>query len=258
MVRGGRRRKRCRAAWGARHRGPPCRSTPADSLRQCRCHLPRQWRTAIPASPAPIAASVSRRPADRAPAARSRLTKLFTLSGGHLFSIYDGCRAEGIDDRRRPSRADGCVRRRRLGEGHPRARRLRADRRAGRHQRDQRARVRPAKRLAAADAGRPRARVAMGPGSLQEIDHIPFVRPLVKFAATADSPDEIQALSMRRSRSRCLRRPALRSSTSRSTMSSRRLWTASCRRLPSRGLGPGPDGAQDRGRPRSCATPNGR
>ena len=22
---------------------------------------------------------------------------LFTLSGGHLFSIYDGCRAEGID-----------------------------------------------------------------------------------------------------------------------------------------------------------------
>ena len=24
------------------------------------------------------------------------VTKLFTLSGGHLFSIYDGCRAEGI------------------------------------------------------------------------------------------------------------------------------------------------------------------
>src|SRR5579863_4292543 len=24
-------------------------------------------------------------------------SKLFTLSGGHLFSIYDGCRAEGID-----------------------------------------------------------------------------------------------------------------------------------------------------------------
>ncbi|HEV2075588.1 MAG TPA: thiamine pyrophosphate-binding protein, partial [Thermoleophilaceae bacterium] len=23
--------------------------------------------------------------------------KLFTLSGGHLFSIYDGCREEGID-----------------------------------------------------------------------------------------------------------------------------------------------------------------
>src|SRR5581483_12329305 len=25
------------------------------------------------------------------------ITKLFTLSGGHLFSIYDGCRTEGID-----------------------------------------------------------------------------------------------------------------------------------------------------------------
>src|SRR3954463_1143568 len=24
------------------------------------------------------------------------VTKLFTLSGGHLFSIYDGCREEGI------------------------------------------------------------------------------------------------------------------------------------------------------------------
>src|SRR4029078_3333821 len=25
------------------------------------------------------------------------VTHLFTLSGGHLFSIYDGCRAEGIE-----------------------------------------------------------------------------------------------------------------------------------------------------------------
>src|SRR3712207_9334132 len=25
------------------------------------------------------------------------VTKLFTLSGGHLFSIYDGCREEGIE-----------------------------------------------------------------------------------------------------------------------------------------------------------------
>ena len=25
------------------------------------------------------------------------MTKLFTLSGGHIFSIYDGCREEGID-----------------------------------------------------------------------------------------------------------------------------------------------------------------
>src|SRR4051794_41390945 len=25
------------------------------------------------------------------------VTRLFTLSGGHLFSIYDGCRAEGVE-----------------------------------------------------------------------------------------------------------------------------------------------------------------
>ena len=25
------------------------------------------------------------------------VTKLFTLSGGHIVSIYDGCREEGID-----------------------------------------------------------------------------------------------------------------------------------------------------------------
>src|SRR6202012_2015093 len=33
-----------------------------------------------------------------------------------------------------------------------------------------------------------------GQGSLQEIDHVPFVRPLVKSAATADAPGEIQGL----------------------------------------------------------------
>ena len=33
-----------------------------------------------------------------AQAMRSRgVSHLFTLSGGHLFSIYDGCRAEGIE-----------------------------------------------------------------------------------------------------------------------------------------------------------------
>ena len=50
------------------------------------------------------------------------VTKLFTLSGGHLFSIYDGCRAEGIDivDVRHESSRH--VRRRGLGQGHARAR----------------------------------------------------------------------------------------------------------------------------------------
>ena len=48
------------------------------------------------------------------------VTKLFTLSGGHLFSIYDGCREEGIDlvDVRHESSRG--VRGRGLGEGHAR------------------------------------------------------------------------------------------------------------------------------------------
>src|SRR5438067_8921900 len=29
--------------------------------------------------------------------AANGVSKLFTLSGGHLFSLYDGCREEGID-----------------------------------------------------------------------------------------------------------------------------------------------------------------
>ena len=33
-----------------------------------------------------------------------------------------------------------------------------------------------------------------GQGSLQEIDHVPFVRPLVKLAATAEATAEIPGL----------------------------------------------------------------
>ena len=51
------------------------------------------------------------------------VSKLFTLSGGHLFSIYDGCRDGGHRPRRRAPRVGRRVRRRGLGEGHPRARR---------------------------------------------------------------------------------------------------------------------------------------
>ena len=50
------------------------------------------------------------------------VTKLFTLSGGHLFSIYDGCREEGIDIvdvRHEQSRG---VRRGGVGQGDARAR----------------------------------------------------------------------------------------------------------------------------------------
>ena len=122
------------------------------------------------------------------------VSKLFTLSGGHLFSIYDGCRAEGIDivDVRHEQTAAFAA------EGW--------------------AKVTRALGVCALTAG-PGVTNGMsalgsaqqnnspmlvlggrapawrwGQGSLQEIDHVPFVRPLVKFAATADSAAEIQGL----------------------------------------------------------------
>ena len=60
---------------------------------------------------------------------------VFTLSGGHLFPLYDGCVKRGHPPRRRPPRADGDLRRRGLGQAHPPARGGRAHRRPGRHQR---------------------------------------------------------------------------------------------------------------------------
>ena len=122
------------------------------------------------------------------------VTKLFTLSGGHLFSIYDGCREEGItivDVRHEQTAAFAA-------EGW--------------------AKVTRELGVCAVTAG-PGVTNAMsalgsaqqndspmlvlggrapawrwGQGSLQEIDHVPFVRPLVKLAATADSAAEIQEL----------------------------------------------------------------
>ena len=60
-----------------------------------------------------------------------------------------------------------------------------------------------------------------GQGSLQEIDHVPFVRPLAKLAATAESTDGDPGAARRRVRGRARARTAARRSwTSRSTTSS--------------------------------------
>ena len=70
------------------------------------------------------------------------VTKLFTLSGGHLFSIYDGCRAEGIEivdvrhEQAAAFAAEGWAKVTRI------RRRVRADRRPRGHQRDERDRLR--------------------------------------------------------------------------------------------------------------------
>src|SRR5260370_28551827 len=122
------------------------------------------------------------------------VSHLFTLSGGHLFSIYDGCRHDGIaivDTRHEQTAAFAA-------EGWAKATRT------------------PGVCALTAGPGVTNGMSAMasaqqngspmlvlggrapafrwGQGSLQEIDHVPFVRPLVKFADTAGSTAQIPGL----------------------------------------------------------------
>src|SRR5437763_5739969 len=122
------------------------------------------------------------------------ISHLFTLSGGHLFSIYDGCRHDGIalvDTRHEQTAAFAA-------EGYAKATRQ------------------PGVAALTAGPGVTNGMSAMasalmngspmlvlggrapamrwGQGSLQEIDHVPFVAPVTKQAATAQSPDQIPAL----------------------------------------------------------------
>jgi thiamine pyrophosphate-dependent acetolactate synthase large subunit-like protein len=122
------------------------------------------------------------------------VTKLFTLSGGHIFPIYDGCRAVGIDivDTRHEASAAFAA------EGWAKVTRTPgvAALTAGPGV------TNGMSALASAQAnnspvlvlgGRAPA-MRWGQGSLQEIDHVPFVRPLTKLAATAEATDEIPAM----------------------------------------------------------------
>ncbi len=120
--------------------------------------------------------------------------KLFTLSGGHLFSIYDGCREEGIDivDVRHEQTAAFAA------EGWAKVTRT------------------PGVAALTAGPGVTNGMSAMGSalmnhspivvlggrapalrwgmGSLQEIDHLPFVAPLTLSAKTAETPAAIPGL----------------------------------------------------------------
>src|SRR4051812_9717805 len=122
------------------------------------------------------------------------VSHLFTLSGGHLFSIYDGCKHDGIaivDTRHEQTAAFAA-------EGWAKATRQ------------------PGVAALTAGPGITNGMSAMagalqngspmlvlggrapalrwGQGSLQEIDHVPFVQPVTKLAATAGSPDQIPQL----------------------------------------------------------------
>ena len=122
------------------------------------------------------------------------VSKLFTLSGGHLFSIYDGCREEGIeliDFRHEQSAAfaaEGWAKVTRsvgvcaLTAGPGVTNGMSAIAAASQNNSP----------LVVLGGRAPQLR--WGQGSLQEIDHVPFVRPLTKMAATAYSTAEIPGL----------------------------------------------------------------
>jgi acetolactate synthase-1/2/3 large subunit len=122
------------------------------------------------------------------------VSKLFTLSGGHLFSIYDGCREEGIEivdvrhEQTAAFAAEGWAKVTRepgvcaltAGPGVTNGMSAMASAQANHS---------PVLVL----GGRAPA-MRWGQGSLQEIDHVPFVRPLCKLATTAGSTAEIPGL----------------------------------------------------------------
>src|SRR6202043_2280099 len=122
------------------------------------------------------------------------VSKLFTLSGGHLFSIYDGCREEGIEivDVRHESTAAFAAEGWAKGTRGPGGCALTAGPGV----------TNGMSAIASAQAnhspivvlgGRAPA-MRWGKGSLQQIDHVPFVRPLTKLAATAGRTEEIPGL----------------------------------------------------------------
>src|ERR687894_1345693 len=119
------------------------------------------------------------------------VTKLFTLSGGHLFSIYDGCRDEGVDivDVRHEQSAAFAA------EGWAKATRspgvcaLTAGPGVTNGMSAMASALQNASPMLVLGGRAPAFR--WGQGSLQEIDHVPFVAPLARSATTAGSTAEI-------------------------------------------------------------------
>src|ERR1700759_1587339 len=120
----------------------------------------------------------------------SGIGTVFTLSGGHLFLLYDGCRSEGtrlIDTRHEQTAAFAA-------EGWSKVTRVPgvAALTAGPGV------TNGMSAMAAAQAnqsplvvlGGRAPSLRWGMGSLQEIDHVPFVAPLTRFAATAQSAED--------------------------------------------------------------------
>jgi thiamine pyrophosphate-dependent acetolactate synthase large subunit-like protein len=122
------------------------------------------------------------------------VSRLFTLSGGHLFSIYDGCREEGIEivDVRHEQSAGFAA------EGWAKATRepgvcaLTAGPGVTNGMSAMASAFQNASPMVVLGGRAPAAR--WGQGSLQEIDHVPFVEPVTKLARTAGATADIPAL----------------------------------------------------------------
>jgi acetolactate synthase-1/2/3 large subunit len=126
--------------------------------------------------------------------AANGVSKLFTLSGGHLFSIYDGCREEGIDliDTRHEQAAAFAA------EGWAKATRtpgvcaLTAGPGVTNGMSAMASALMNSSPMVVLGGRAPAMR--WGQGSLQEIDHVPFVAPVTKLARTAAATADISAL----------------------------------------------------------------
>jgi acetolactate synthase I/II/III large subunit len=120
---------------------------------------------------------------------------LFSLSGGHLFSIYDGCRSEGIEvvDTRHEAAATWAA------EGFAKATRKAGvcALTAGPGVTNGMSAIAGAQqnRSPLVVLGGRAPEMRWGSGSLQEIDHVPFVSPLTKSAVTVKDTARIPELT---------------------------------------------------------------
>jgi acetolactate synthase I/II/III large subunit len=122
------------------------------------------------------------------------VSKLFTLSGGHLFSVYDGCREEGIEivDVRHEQSATFAAEGWAKVTREPGVAALTAGPGVTNGMSAMAGAMQNHSPMLVLGGRAPQMR--WGQGSLQEIDHVPFVRPVTKLAATADSTADIPGL----------------------------------------------------------------
>src|SRR3982750_256365 len=122
------------------------------------------------------------------------VTRLFTLSGGHLFSVYDGCREEGIEivDVRHEQAAAFAAEGWAKVTREPGVAALTAGPGVTNGMSAMAGALQNHSPMLVLGGRAPQMR--WGQGSLQEIHHVPFLRPVTKLAATPESTGEIAGL----------------------------------------------------------------